>query len=81
MKVTVMLFARLRERLGQERLEVELADGATVAALFEALSARDPGFAEDAPHLSVAVNQEIAGPDALLGENDEIAVFPPVGGG
>lgn len=81
MKVTVMLFARLRERLGQERLEIELEDGATIAALFAALTLRDPAFAADAPHLSAAVNQELAGPDTLLSEADEIAVFPPVGGG
>ena len=34
-----------------------------------------------AKNLRCAVNQDMAGPDAAIGDGDEIAFFPPVTGG
>jgi molybdopterin synthase catalytic subunit len=76
MKVTVRLFAGLRERAGWSRREVELADGATVADLWPALELGDePGG------LVYAVNRSYTEPSAALADGDEVGLIPPVSGG
>jgi molybdopterin synthase catalytic subunit len=80
MKVNVRLFASLREVFKSPYLEVELPENATVADLVEVIR-------KDAPHLGrggrfhVTINKEFVDMDARLKEGDEVAIFPPVGGG
>ena len=85
MKVTVLFFASLRERLGQPREQLELpASVATVGALREHLRARGgPWASVFAPNRPVraAVNQDMVQPAATIKAGDEIAFFPPVTGG
>ena len=83
MKLRVLYFARLRERLGvaEESLDFE---GATAAELVEQLQARGGVWAEELAAgraFRVAVNQDIVALDAVLPENAEVAIFPPVTGG
>jgi molybdopterin synthase catalytic subunit/molybdopterin converting factor small subunit len=81
MDVTVRLFASLREHAGAGTLELELADGATVADAIVAL--RDgalAGLPENAPFVT-AVAREYVTPDHLLAAGDELALVPPVSGG
>lgn len=79
MNVTVRCFAMVRELLGQDRLEVELPDGASVEDLLRKL-------ADDSPELprlplAFAVNQAYAKSDHVLAEGDEVALIPPISGG
>ena len=76
MKVTVRLFAGLREQAGQARREVELPSGARVADVWPLLELGDVPAG-----LLYAVNREYAPADAPLGEGDEVALIPPVSGG
>jgi len=84
-KVNVLFFAGLREQLGVSREEVELPAGvATLGGLRAHLAARgDPWAASLAAGrlLRMAVNQDMAGPDAPIRPGDEVAIFPPVTGG
>jgi molybdenum cofactor biosynthesis protein MoaC len=81
MKVSVRLFAQLRERCG-DRVDVELADGATVADALEALG-RERELADllERMPVTVAVNREFADRAQRLTAGDELAVIPPVSGG
>ena len=85
MNIRLLYFARLREVLGQDRETLSL-DGAapTLAGLLATLRARGGNWAEElAPerNFRMAVNQDIASPDTVLHEGDEVAIFPPVTGG
>jgi molybdopterin synthase catalytic subunit len=75
-RVTVRLFAALRERAGTGKRELELAEGATVGDVFAAL-----GIGTEPAGLSYALNQEYAERDARLGDGDEVALITPVSGG
>jgi molybdopterin synthase catalytic subunit len=75
-KVSVRLFAGLREAAGRDELVLELPDGARVS---DAL-AQVQHLAPDTP-LVLAVNREYASRDAVLAPGDELAVVPPVSGG
>jgi molybdopterin synthase catalytic subunit len=82
MRVSVRLFAVLRERAGSDSLEIELPEGATVAQAMEALRS-EPGMDEPLGRMAVAmaVNREYADPETTLAPGDELALVPPVSGG
>ncbi len=82
MIVSVRLFAILRERAGRDAVEIELADGATVADALRELG-RLPGLEEPIARMPVrmAVNREYAEADAELAAEDELALIPPISGG
>jgi molybdopterin synthase catalytic subunit len=75
-KVSVRLFAALRERAGSASLDVVLADGATVGDVWASL-----GLGAEPPGLLYAVNRSYAERNEPLSDGDEIAVIPPVSGG
>ena len=76
MRVTVKLFAGLRERAGTGERELELPDGARVADVWAPLE-----LGEQPPGLLYAVNKAYAEPARPLAEGDEVALIPPVSGG
>lgn len=83
MLLQVRLFAVLRERAGRDSLEIELAEGATVAEALRALAdASEPlGEALEAMPVVMAVNRTYAGEEQTLSPGDELALIPPVSGG
>jgi molybdopterin converting factor subunit 1 len=83
MLLQVRLFAVLRERAGRDSLEIELAEGATVAEALRALAAASAplGEALEAMPVVMAVNRTYVGTDETLAAGDELALIPPVSGG
>ncbi len=81
MRVTVRFFAAVREQIGQDTVQVDLPDSATVADLRAALAGRFPAVARWVPHLLFAVDRRYAADSTQLGPDAEIAGFPPVSGG
>jgi MoaE-MoaD fusion protein len=73
-RVTVRLFAGLRERAGTARLEID--DVMRVGDVWAKL-----GLGDEPGGLLYAVNRAYAGPDDALHDGDEVAVIPPVSGG
>ena len=81
MRVTVRLFARLRELVGAGDLAVEVPSDATVADVWAALVAAHPAAAVYARSVSCAVNLDYAKMTAPVRDGDEVAFLPPVSGG
>jgi molybdopterin converting factor subunit 1 len=79
-RVSVRLFAGLRERAGTDRLEVELPEGARVADVLAAMAATPVGELRPRECV-VALNREYAAADAPVQAGDEVALVPPVSGG
>jgi molybdopterin synthase catalytic subunit/molybdopterin converting factor small subunit len=73
-RVTVRLFAGLRERAG--RSQVELADVARVEDVWSRLD-----LGTEPPGLLYAVNREYVERGHELADGDEVALIPPVSGG
>ena len=73
MRVTVKLFAGLRERAGWSQREL---DAATVADIWPQI-----GLGDEPQGLLYAVNHEYAERDRPLADGDEVGVIPPVSGG
>src|SRR4051812_25384666 len=74
MRVTVRLFAGLRERAGRARLELD--DVARLEGVWPAL-----GLSDEPPGLLYAVNREYVARGDELADGDEVALIPPVSGG
>jgi molybdopterin synthase catalytic subunit len=81
MKVLVRLFARYREAAGRDRVELELPEGGTVEAAWDAVSSRFPALGQYRPFTLFALRNDYVRPDQRLGEGDELCLFPPVSGG
>ena len=81
MRVTVRLFARLREIAGAGELAREVDDDATIAMVWQQLVRDFPDFAGYGRSISAAVNADYARMDRRVREGDEIAFLPPVSGG
>jgi molybdopterin converting factor subunit 1 len=75
-RISVRLFAGLRERAGTARRELELPEGATVADVWAPLE-----LGEEPAGLLYAVNKRYADAATALADGDEVAVIPPVSGG
>jgi len=80
MRVDVRCFAILRE-LAQDRCELALAEGATVADAWTAMVVRFPAIAPHRPYVRAARNGDYTAWDDPLTDDDVIAFLPPVSGG
>jgi molybdopterin converting factor subunit 1 len=81
MRVTVRLFARLRDLAGAGELVRDVSAPATVQTVWDGLVADLPALVEYERTMSVAVNAEYARMAAPVSEGDEVAFLPPVSGG
>lgn len=85
-KITIRLFASLREALGSAQLQFDLSvisEKPTVAAVRRTLiETHDNDWrALESADIRIAVNQSVVDETAALQAGDELAFFPPVTGG
>ena len=76
MKITVKLFAGLRERAGWSARDIDLPDGAKLKDVWGELE-----LGEQPRGIHYALNKGYADKSAVLSEGDEVALIPPVSGG
>lgn len=81
MRVTIKLFARLRDIAGSPELGRDVPPGATIRTVWHDLANEFPEFANYERSISSAVNADYAKMDQVLSDGDEIAFLPPVSGG
>ena len=81
MRVTVRLFARLREAAGTSDIPLQLASGSTVNDVWQALVNRHPDLEPFRRSVTCAVNADFSTWTTIVQEGDEIAFLPPVSGG
>ncbi len=81
LRITVLLFAGLRDRLKRSSLELEIAAGSTVDALVATIARAHPELAGPLAHCRVAVDQTFATGDETISAPVEVALIPPVSGG
>ena len=83
MKLRLRYFASIREVLGASDT-IEMAEGATVATVRDALIARGGAHATVLARgraLRSALDQVLCDESAVVAEGSELAFFPPVTGG
>lgn len=81
MRVTVRLFARLRDLAGSGELVRDVDDPATAEMVWRSLVTEFPAFGEYERTMSVAINADYARLRTEIHDGDEVAFLPPVSGG
>jgi molybdopterin converting factor subunit 1 len=81
MRVTVRLFARLRDLAGSGELVRDVPAPATIEQVWRSLVKDMPALSEYERAMSVALNADYSRMTATVQEGDEVAFLPPVSGG
>lgn len=81
MEIQIKLFATLKDKAGSNKINVTVAEPATVATLLAAAEKAYPNLATSLPIAVVSVNKSFAGLETAVSSEDEVALFPPVSGG
>jgi len=80
-RLTLKLFATLRERARTSELNREFREGITVGEIWQLLLKDFPALGGHHDGVAFAVNQEYVKEDFRPRDNDEVAFIPPVSGG
>lgn len=81
MRITLELFAVLREIAGTGSVDLDLPEGSRAIDAWQILRARHSALASLAEPPMTAVNEEYSPHDVLLQDGDRVAFIPPVSGG
>lgn len=81
MRVRVLYFALLREKLRLEQETLDLSGAPTVEDAVTAIAGLHPEVAGLMRQVQTAVNRSIVGAGEALRDGDELALLPPVAGG
>ncbi len=81
LRVSVRLFAAVRERLGRDHIVIELPVGATVADLRRNLCHDFPELGSIWSHVGFAVEDAYISDTSPFDSDVEVSVIPPVSGG
>jgi molybdopterin converting factor subunit 1 len=80
-RVKLLFFATLRDRAGAKSLELDIPADLTVQGLKDKISNEYPNLKEAMSSVLITINREYAFDDAIIPQNAELAMFPPVSGG
>ncbi|OZT77211.1 molybdopterin converting factor subunit 1 [Salinicoccus roseus] len=75
----VMLFAGLKEKIGESRIILDGPGAMTAGELKQAIYTQFPSLEGDV--FQVACNESFVKDDQIIDEDDEVALIPPVSGG
>jgi molybdopterin converting factor subunit 1 len=81
MRITILLFARLREITGESVMVRDVPPDSTARTLWTALAQDFPEFDAYTDSVSTAINEEYARMGSIVSDGDEVAFLPPVSGG
>ena len=81
----LLYFAWVRDKIGVDSVELDLPPEVKTAEEFiEWVKSRGERYAQvigASDTVKMAINQEYAGPESAISNEDEVALFPPVTGG
>lgn len=81
MKIKLKFFALYRELVGKKETEKELKSGSKVQDLLNVLYKEYPKLKKYHDEIIVSVNKNYSSENTKLKDKDEVAIFPPIGGG
>jgi len=80
-RIRVRLFAVAREAAGRDAVDLDLPEGATIAALRRRLGTEVPRLSGLAAQMMFAIDTRYADDAAIIPRDADVACIPPVSGG
>jgi molybdopterin converting factor subunit 1 len=80
-KITVRLFANLREVVGEREITIIVPSGVTVRHLNNEIFRKYPQLKSFSNKFVTSVNCKVTTGDTIITSSDEVALLPPVSGG
>jgi len=80
-RIKLLFFATIRDRAGTKSMEMDIPDDMTIQGLKDKLSEDIPNLKESMKSVLVTIDREYAFDEAVVPQNAEIGMFPPVSGG
>ncbi len=81
MKIKVLYFSSIKDKLKKNQETIELEQSISLADLISNLKQKYPEISKNLDNVMVAVNEEYVDKDYSLKEGDVVALIPPVSGG
>lgn len=81
MRLDILLFAILKEAQKAERISLDLPAGSTIGDLKATIAREYPSLAAYLPGTRVAASLRFVPEHHVIGENEPLALIPPVSGG
>ena len=81
MRVTVKLFALIREKAATDSLALDLPEAADIQQAVEAIRHQHPALEPYLDTLRFSLDMDFVAADTTLHEGDEVVLIPPVSGG
>lgn len=81
MRITVKLFAILKDRAGTAETTLDLPPGSTIATAAGLMAEKFPSISDLLSRSAFALNRQYATADHPLADGDELAILPAVSGG
>jgi molybdopterin converting factor subunit 1 len=79
--VKILFFATLRDHAGTKTMHLLIPENTTVQGLKDKIAVDFPNLKRSMETVLISINREYAFDDAIVPQNAEIAMFPPVSGG
>jgi molybdopterin converting factor subunit 1 len=81
MRITVKLFALMREKVGTDTVHLDVPEGANIAQALAVLRRQCPMLEPYLAEMRVSLHMEFVQGETILQAGDELALIPPVSGG
>ena len=81
MKVRVKFFSAHREAVGKNEIKIELKEKTSIDKMLKMLITDYPRLRKLIDFTILSLNHSRASGNELLKDGDEVAIFPPIGGG
>ena len=81
MKVKVLYFSSIKDKLKKSSEEFEIKEGTTISEFLNILKSKYPEISKSFESSMFAVNEEYVEQSFSLKEGDTVAIIPPVSGG
>lgn len=80
-RIKLLFFATIRDRAGTKSMELVVPDDLTVQGLKDKIATDFPNLKESMKSVLITINREYAFDEAVIPQDAEMAMFPPVSGG
>jgi len=80
-RIKLLFFATIRDRAGTKSMELDIPDDLTVQGLKDKIATDFPNLKDSMISVLITINREYAFDEAVIPQDAEMAMFPPVSGG